>query len=141
MTTGTTVTVNISTATSSTMTITGTLSFSRVTSSTLTMGGGNLSVLPGGKLDMGYAASPIPSTISASLILSSGTFAGQYGLTINNGGNFPGVRRSQIALCPGVQQRASPGSHERPSTLGQQRRVGRGRCSERSARPSRRAPT
>ena len=50
-------------------------------------GGKHLRPTPGGTLDMGTAASPINAS-SATLILSSGTFAGQYGLVVNNGGNF-----------------------------------------------------
>lgn len=82
-----TVTVDILSATASTVTINGTLAFSRSSSSTLTMVGGNMTVNSGGVLDMGTSGSPITS-VTAALILSSGTYAGQYGLTVNAGGSF-----------------------------------------------------
>ncbi len=69
------------------MTSTVTLSFSRVIPSTLTLVGGNVNVNPGGTLDMGTSGSPI-AAVNATLILSSGTFEGQYYLAIFDGGNF-----------------------------------------------------
>src|ERR1039458_9045884 len=70
---GTTVTVDISSATASTTTITGQLSFSRVNNSTLTIVGGNVYVNAGGTLDMGQAPGiglgPINAS-SASLVLA-----------------------------------------------------------------------
>ena len=50
--------------------------------------GGGLSVSAGGTLDMGASGSPIPSATTASLTLAYGSFAGQYGLIVNPGGNF-----------------------------------------------------
>ena len=84
---GTTVTLDIPTAVASTTTISGQLSFSRVASSTLTIVGGNVNVNAGGTLDMGTTASPINAS-SATLILAYGQTAGQYGLIVQNGGNF-----------------------------------------------------
>ena len=84
---GTTVMVDISSATASSTTINGDLQFSRTNSSTFTVIGGSVSVNAGGTLDMGTASSPL-SISSATLILAYGSTAGQYGLVINNGGNF-----------------------------------------------------
>ena len=84
---GTTVTLDISSATASSTTINGDLQFSRTASSTFTIVGGSVSVNAGGTLDMGTAASPINAS-SATLILAYGATAGQYGLVVNAGGNF-----------------------------------------------------
>lgn len=84
---GDTVTVDLSSATASTMTVNGTLSFSRTVSSTMTIVGGNVTVSAGGWLDMGSPSVPI-SQSSATLILAYGATQGQFGLTINPGGNF-----------------------------------------------------
>jgi len=65
----------------------GTLAFSRVVTSTITMVGGNITVNAGGTLDMGTASTPL-SASSATLILAYGQTAGQYGLIVNNGGNM-----------------------------------------------------
>ena len=83
-----TVTVDIPTATASTTTINGQLSFNRSGDNEFTLVGGSLSVNAGGTLDMGTSASPIPSGTTAYLILAYGQTAGQYGLVINPGGNF-----------------------------------------------------
>ncbi len=85
---GHTVTLDTTTAVSSGTTVNGTLSFSRVSNSSLTLSRGDLTVNAGGTLDMGSDASPIPTGITASLILSSGAVAGQYGLIVKSGGNF-----------------------------------------------------
>ena len=85
---GTKVWVDISTATASTTTINGDLYFSRSQSSTMTVVGGNVYVQPGGTLDMGTAADPIPSGIISQDIISLGSKAGQYGLIVQNGGNL-----------------------------------------------------
>lgn len=85
---GHTVTVDITTAAASTTTVNGTLAFSRLASSGLSLAGGNLSVRSGGTLDMGNASSPIPPGITAALVLAYGRAAGQYGLVVDNGGNF-----------------------------------------------------
>ncbi|MDO8805380.1 MAG: NosD domain-containing protein [Elusimicrobiota bacterium] len=82
------VTIDILNAVSSTATIYGTLMASRATSSSWTLTGGDLNVNAGGILDYGTEASPIPAIYIAHLVLSSGTYAGQYGLIVNNGGNF-----------------------------------------------------
>src|SRR5205807_6459538 len=82
------VTVDISSATASTTTINGTLQFSSVTNSTLTIVGGNVNVNAGGTLTLGTAASPIPAGTTAYLILAYGQSGGQYSLIVNNGGNF-----------------------------------------------------
>ncbi len=82
------VTVDIATAVAGSAAINGQLTFSRVNSSALTLSGGNLAVNPGGTLDLGNGGSPIPAAVGATLVLSSGTYAGQYALTVYNGGNF-----------------------------------------------------
>src|SRR5262249_22657250 len=69
-------------------TINGTLQFSTSQHSQLIEVGGNTYVQPGGTLTLGTAAAPIPAGTTAQLVLSSGTYAGQYGLTIADGGNF-----------------------------------------------------
>jgi len=84
---GHTVTLNTYAAAGATA-INGTLAYSRASSATFTLTGGNLTVNPGGTLDLGTEASPIPEAVKATLLLSSGTYAGQYALTVNNGGNF-----------------------------------------------------
>ncbi|MFH1723593.1 MAG: right-handed parallel beta-helix repeat-containing protein, partial [Elusimicrobiota bacterium] len=86
--TGHTVTVDITTATASTTTVLGTLKFSRVSHSSLTLVGGDITVEAGGHLDMGTEADPIPSGTTAHLVLASGTVAGQYGLIVQDGGGF-----------------------------------------------------
>jgi len=85
---GTTVTIDISTATSSTTTINGYLQASRVNNSSWTVVGGSVSVNAGGTLDYGTSGSPIGSGTTAYLVLAYGQSAGQYGLVVNNGGNF-----------------------------------------------------
>lgn len=85
---GDTITIDISTATASTTTVNGTLQFSTVQSSSLTLVGGDITVASGGTLTLGTANAPIPSTVQSALILSSGTYAGQYGLIVANGGNL-----------------------------------------------------
>ncbi|MBI4052399.1 MAG: right-handed parallel beta-helix repeat-containing protein, partial [Elusimicrobia bacterium] len=86
--TGHKVRVDVTNAAASTTTVLGTLEFSRTSYNTLTLSGGNLDVQPGGILDMGTEASSIPSTVKATLVLASGTYAGQYGLIVRDGGNF-----------------------------------------------------
>ncbi len=85
---GDTVTVDITTATASTTTVRGTLAFSTVNSSTFTLVQGSMTVAAGGTLTLGTAATPIPAGSTATLVLAYGGTAGQYGLTISNGGNF-----------------------------------------------------
>ena len=85
---GSTVTLDIPTATASTTTINGTLKFNRSGDNEFTMVGGSMSVNAGGTLDMGTQASSIQQGATAYLILAYGQTAGQYGLVINNGGNF-----------------------------------------------------
>ena len=85
---GTTVTLDIPTATASSTTINGTLKYSRSGDNEFTLVGGSISVNAGGTLDMGTSASPIPSGTTAYLILAYGQSAGQYSLVVNKGGNF-----------------------------------------------------
>ena len=92
---GTTVTVDISSAMASTMTITGQLSFSRVANSTLTIVGGNMYVNSGGTLDMGYVTNPIKAS-SATWVLPYNVNAGQYFMTVQNGGNFVSYGSNKI---------------------------------------------
>lgn len=85
---GDTITLDITTAAASTTTVNGSLIFSLVSDSSLTLSGGNIVVDEGGSLLMGTSAQPMPAGILAHLVLASGTYAGQYGLIVNNGGNF-----------------------------------------------------
>ena len=85
---GHSVTVDVATAVAGATAVNGTLTFSRSGASAFTLSGGDLSVNPGGTLDMGNGGSPIPAGAAATLVLSSGAYAGQYSLIINNGGNF-----------------------------------------------------
>ncbi|MFH1724222.1 MAG: NosD domain-containing protein, partial [Elusimicrobiota bacterium] len=85
---GHTVIVDITTATASTTTVHGTLSFSRVAHSSLTLVQGDITVEPGGRLDLGTEASPIPAGTTAHLVLAYGRTAGQYGLIVQDGGDF-----------------------------------------------------
>ncbi|MEI7528714.1 MAG: right-handed parallel beta-helix repeat-containing protein [Elusimicrobiota bacterium] len=85
---GHTVVMDTMTAVSSTAAINGTLEASRVASSSWTLVGGNINVNSGGTLDYGTEDDTIPTAINAQLVLASGTYAGQYGLIVNNGGNF-----------------------------------------------------
>lgn len=85
---GHSVSVDVTTATCSTLTVRGTLAFSRAQNATLTLAGGDMTVAAGGTLDMGTPASPIPIGVQAQLILAHGFYAGQYGLIVDNGGNF-----------------------------------------------------
>src|SRR5258708_4458277 len=82
------ITVDTTTAIASTTTINGTLQFSTVANSSLTIVGGNVNVNSGGTLTLGTAATPIQPGTTAYLILSSGTYAAQYGLIVSTGGNF-----------------------------------------------------
>jgi len=85
---GHTVTLDTLIAVSSGTVINGTLKASRVLSSSWTLVGGDINVNPGGTLDYGTEADVIPTTITAHLVLALGTYAGQYGIIVNNGGNF-----------------------------------------------------
>ena len=85
---GTTVTVDISSAAASTITVTGMLQFGTVANSSLTVTGGNVYVNPGGWLALGTPANPIPAGSTATLTLAYGNIAGAYGLTVQPGGNF-----------------------------------------------------
>ncbi|MFC1679236.1 right-handed parallel beta-helix repeat-containing protein, partial [Elusimicrobiota bacterium] len=84
---GHTVTVAITSAAVSTTTISGTLSFSRVENSSLTVVGGSVTVTAGGWLDMGTYGDEIVN-VTARLILAYGSTPGQFALTVQNGGNF-----------------------------------------------------
>lgn len=93
------VTVDITTATASTTTVRGTLSFSGVANSSFTLVAGSMTVASGGRLTLGTEASPIPSTITAHLVLARGGSAGQYGLDILDGGVFTvrGATKTPVA--------------------------------------------
>ncbi len=85
---GSTVTLDVPLAQARSAALDGELSFARSASSSFMLSGGSLTVNSGGTLDMGAEASPIPSTVTATLILSSGAYAGQYALVIEDGGSF-----------------------------------------------------
>ena len=85
---GHTVTIDVLTAVSSSTIINGTVRASRIASSSWTLTGGDLNVNPGGTLDYGTEDDTIPTAINAHLVLALGATAGQYGLIVNNGGNF-----------------------------------------------------
>ncbi|MBI4056572.1 MAG: right-handed parallel beta-helix repeat-containing protein [Elusimicrobia bacterium] len=82
------VTVNNTQASAGPVNIYGTLSFSRTVSSQLTLTGGDIVVHPGGHLDIGKQDSSIPGSVKATLVLALGSYAGQYGLKVLNGGRF-----------------------------------------------------
>ena len=86
--TGHNVVLDIMNAVSSTATINGRLMASRMVSSSWTLVGGDINVNAGGTLDYGNEADAIPTAINAHLVLAYGATAGQYGLIVNNGGNF-----------------------------------------------------
>ncbi|MBI4056003.1 MAG: right-handed parallel beta-helix repeat-containing protein [Elusimicrobia bacterium] len=92
------VTVDTLNATASTTTINGTLSFSRVVSSSLTLVGGDISVNGGGTLDMGTEAEPIPGGVNATLVLALGSKAGQYGLIVNGSFFVRGATKSPFGV-------------------------------------------
>ncbi len=85
---GSTVTLDVPLAQARTAALGGELSFARSASSSFMLSGGSLAVNSGGTLDMGTEASPIPASVTATLILSSGAYAGQYALVIEDGGSF-----------------------------------------------------
>ncbi len=87
---GDTITIDTLNATSSELdiTINGVLKFSTSVPSALTIVDGDLNVNTGGTLQMGTQADPIPSGITATLILAYGSSPGEYGLIINDGGKF-----------------------------------------------------
>ncbi|MFC1679175.1 FG-GAP-like repeat-containing protein, partial [Elusimicrobiota bacterium] len=84
---GHTVIVDGTTAVASTTTVFGTLYFSRSGDSTLMLRGGDIVVKPGGHLDMGTYGDEIV-TPDAELILAHGTVAGQFGLIVEDGGDY-----------------------------------------------------
>src|SRR5262249_375068 len=102
--TTTIVTLDISTAVASTTTVYGLLRASRANSSTFTLLGGNLNVMSGGTVDLGNSLDQI-SASSATVILASGTYAGQYGLVVNSGGNFTvyGATKTPFTTVSGNQ--------------------------------------
>ena len=85
---GTTVTLDIPTATASTTTIEGTLKFNRSGDNEFMLFNGSMSVNAGGTLDMGTGASPIPQGTTAYLILALDSASRRYGMVVNPGGNF-----------------------------------------------------
>ena len=137
---GTTVTLDINTAVASTITITGQLSFKRSGDNELTQTGGNLYVNAGGTLDMGTSGSPITSGTTAYLALSSGTVA-QYGLIVNNGGNFLvyGAAKTpwSTLVSPSI---IGKGFDRRPLPTSRTPRVGRSATRLRSTRRRRSLP-
>ena len=103
---GTSVTVDISTAVASSMTVNGTLQFSPTVNTQLVQGGGNLTINSGGWLSVGSPASPIQPGTTAQLVLSSGNVGGQFGLTVNDGGNFTVVGTTRTPWTTGTNDRA-----------------------------------
>lgn len=85
---GHTVTIDLMTAVSSTAIIKGALMASRLVSSSWTLVGGDVTVNAGGTLDYGNETSPLPAGTTAHLVLAYGSSAGQYGLIVDDGGNF-----------------------------------------------------
>ncbi len=91
--TGHTVTLDVTTATAGGILIHGTLTFSPVKNSSLTVVQGDVIVNPGGSLLIGTADRPIQKTTFAHLILAYGSAQGccgrgYFGLIVNDGGNF-----------------------------------------------------
>ncbi|TPW20612.1 MAG: hypothetical protein FD126_1511 [Elusimicrobia bacterium] len=87
---GTQVTVDIASATASTTSVYGSLLFSLVAHSTLTMVEGDLTVWPGGVLEMGgpISGGAVPNSVKATLNLALGQTSAQYGLLLQPGANF-----------------------------------------------------
>lgn len=85
---GSTVTLDVPLAQARSAALDGELSFARSASSSFMLSGGSLMVNSGGTLDMGTEASPIPPAVTATLVLSSGAYAGQYALVVEDGGSF-----------------------------------------------------
>ena len=83
-----TVTLDTTAAVSSTATINGRLMAHRTANSSWTVVGGDVKVNPGGWLDYGADADYVFPAYIAHLVLASGTYAGQYGLIVNDGGDF-----------------------------------------------------
>ena len=82
------VNLDVAAATARSIALYGTLYFSRTSSSTLTMTGGDITVQNGGVLDMGTSVSSITASCKATLVLARGADPAQYGLIIINGGKF-----------------------------------------------------
>ncbi|TPW21454.1 MAG: hypothetical protein FD126_674, partial [Elusimicrobia bacterium] len=85
---GHTVTVDVTTGAASATTLSGILKFRRTGHSKLVVTGGDVTVAPGGLLDLGTESSPIPVGSTATLTLASGTSAGLWGLIVQEGGVF-----------------------------------------------------
>ncbi|MBI4056524.1 MAG: right-handed parallel beta-helix repeat-containing protein, partial [Elusimicrobia bacterium] len=98
---GHTITLDTTTATAGRTTLQGTLSFSRISDSRFAMVRGDLIVNPGGVLDMGTELAPISPSLKATLILSSGSYAGQYSLTVQRDGTFTlrGARKTSSSTA------------------------------------------
>ncbi|MFC1679694.1 right-handed parallel beta-helix repeat-containing protein, partial [Elusimicrobiota bacterium] len=82
--------------------IDGTLYFSRVQHSSLTVAtGGNVIVGVTGHLDMGTESDVLPEGTTAHLVLAAGTFAGANGLIVGTGGRFTvrGATKSPVAYA------------------------------------------
>ncbi|MBI4368610.1 MAG: right-handed parallel beta-helix repeat-containing protein, partial [Elusimicrobia bacterium] len=74
-------------ATVASLNIQGTLRWSSVgSSSTLALHGGNLTIYSGGQIQIADETAPLAPGTTAAIILSSGTYLGQYGLTLYDGG-------------------------------------------------------
>jgi parallel beta-helix repeat protein len=81
--------VDTDTATTSTMTIAGTLSFARGQFSSMTVVGGSVTVNASGFLDLGTEADPLGEDTTAHLVLAYGYGSSErYGLVVKNGGKF-----------------------------------------------------
>ncbi|MBI4057106.1 MAG: right-handed parallel beta-helix repeat-containing protein [Elusimicrobia bacterium] len=104
---GHTVTLDIPQATASITTLNGTLRFSRSADSQLTLVAGDLSVNPSGVLDVGTETDPVPPNIHTSLVLAQGSFPGQYGLVVQNGGVFTVRGANKTSLTTATQDAAA----------------------------------
>ncbi|PCI36618.1 MAG: hypothetical protein COB53_08925, partial [Elusimicrobia bacterium] len=95
------VTVDTDTATSSTMTIAGTLYFARMQFSSMTIVGGSITVTQSGHLDMGTEADVLGYGATVHLVLAYGTGSERYGLTVDDGGDFTvrGATKSPIGFA------------------------------------------
>ncbi|MFC1679203.1 FG-GAP-like repeat-containing protein, partial [Elusimicrobiota bacterium] len=110
----TSVTLDTLNAISSAAVILGTVTFSRGAHSSWTLVGGDLEVRPGGLLDMGRPGDYIDS-FNAHLLLSSGNFAGQYGMVIEDGGMFTVRGATKPPFAMGNQSIAANGTEVRVS--------------------------
>jgi len=82
------VTVNTVNATAKSVTVYGTLKFSTVVNSSLTVTGGDVIVASSGSLTMGIPGESVGVNLHADLVLAYGSSPGQYGLIVQDGGDF-----------------------------------------------------